>query len=141
MAANQITANPVKGGDATLKNLDVTGTLTVGTLATTGESTVSVQSGMTALAGGAQAGTALAARWSRFSTVASANDSAQLPAAVVGVSRVVKNAHATNSMNIFPQTGQSINALAANAAFALAATKAVEFRCTVAGVWDTLLSA
>lgn len=141
MAANQTTVNPVKGGDASLKNVDVSGTLVVGTLQTTGESTVSVQSAMTALAGGAQAGTALAARWSRFTTVASAGDSAQLPAAVVGVSRVVKNAHATNSMNVFPQTGQSINALSANAAFAVAAGKSCEFRCTVAGIWDTLLSA
>jgi hypothetical protein len=133
--ADQQTVNPVKGGDAEVQNLAVSGTATF-----SGESVSSVQSGMTALAGGAQAGTALTARWSRFPTVVTAGDSAQLPLAVPGVSRVVKNASA-NSMNVFPKTGENINALAANAAFAVAAGKSCEFRCTLAGTWDTLLSA
>jgi hypothetical protein len=60
---------------------------------------------------------------------------------VVGLVRIVKNADTTDSMNVFPATGETINALSANAAYAVAATKCVMFVCGTAGKWDTILTA
>lgn len=102
---------------------------------------VGINGGLTALAGGAQAGTAITGRFTRFTTVASAGDSGQLPAALPGRVAFVKNAAAANSMNVFPQTGEVINAAAANAAFAVAANKAAEFFCVTAGTWEAILTA
>jgi hypothetical protein len=102
----------------------------------------SYTSGITAFAGGGQASaTQLTTDFNRVPTVATAADSVKLPDAVVGRAIFVKNAHATNSLNVFPKTGEAINALAANAAFALAATKAAWFVCTLSGTWDTILTA
>lgn len=106
-----------------------------------GFATSSVTDSLVALAGGAQAGTALKSSINRFITVASAADSAQLPVSAPGITLVVANAAAANSMNVFPQTGDAINALAINTAFAVAAGKTCEFICTAAGRWHTVLSA
>jgi hypothetical protein len=97
--------------------------------------------GLTALAGGAQAGTALTAGINRFTTVVTAADSAQLPLAIAGTIVTVINAAAVNSMTVFPQTGEFINALAVNIGFAVAAGKSCQFICAVTGKWTTLLSA
>jgi hypothetical protein len=91
----------------------------------------------TALAGGAQAGTAITKAMVRFTTVVTAGDSAQLPPAIPGIHITLKNATA-NSMNVFPQTGESINALAANAAFAVATVKLAYFECIKTGVWEAV---
>lgn len=99
------------------------------------------QGGMVALAGGAQAGTPIQSRYNRFVTVASAADSGQLLPALPGRVCFVKNAAAANSMNVFPQTGEVINALAANAAFGVVAGKSCEFYCITSGIWETNLSA
>lgn len=96
---------------------------------------------LTALAGGAQAGTALNAYMNRVTTVASAADSVQLPPAVPGRQVVVINAAAANAMAVFPQTGEVINALAANASISVAANKCIEFFCAVAGTWNSQLTA
>lgn len=100
---------------------------------------------MTALAGGAQAGTALNLGYNRFTVVATAGDSAQLPAVTGGVMIVVTNADASDSMNVFPQTGGIINAAAANAAFAVAAGKTAIFFQAIdtsgATIWYALLTA
>lgn len=104
--------------------------------------TVSYTDNMTAHAGGGQgAATPITTAMARFVTVATAADSALLPTSAGGLQIVVINAHATNSMNVFPQTGDAINALGANAAFAVAAGKVATFYCTVAGKWHTILSA
>jgi hypothetical protein len=116
----------------------------------------SYKNNMTASAGGTQAlATPITTTYSRFTVVANANDSAVLPPAGAGLEYVVKNATATNSMNIFPAAasqggfrgdgpnfpaGDSINALGANTAFALAAGKSVRFFCVAPGVWDTIPS-
>lgn len=101
-----------------------------------------VVDGLTALANGGQTGaTALTADWNRVTTVASAADSVMLPPAVVGKSVFVANAAATNSMNVFPASGEYINILSQNAALAVAAGKAAEFRCIVTGKWSAILSA
>lgn len=114
----------------------------------------SVQDTVTAFAGGGQASaTPVVAAYTRVTTVASANDSILLPPCVAGVSNtstgmsnttgmqvVVTNAAAANSMNVFPQSGQSINALSANAAYAVAAGKTAAFFCSPGGtIWYSVL--
>lgn len=102
----------------------------------------SVSNGLTAKAGGGQAGaTALPSDINRITTVATAGDSAVLPASVPGMEVTVCNAAAANSMNLFPATGEQINVLGANAAFALAAGKTAVLSCAVAGQWHAILSA
>lgn len=96
---------------------------------------------LTAFAGGGQAnGTPLNLGMNRFSTVASAGDSATLPVYSGGLVIFVVNATAT-SMNIFPNLGGTINALSANAAYALAAGKSVILFQANDGAWYANLSA
>ena len=97
---------------------------------------------LTALAGGGQAGaTALKEGHINYvGTVASAADSVLLPKAVRGAYLVVMNTGA-NSMNVFPGSGQTVNALAADAAYAVAAAKVVTFFCPTAANWRTQLTA
>jgi hypothetical protein len=100
--------------------------------------TMSYTDALTARAGGGQGlATPITTMMSRFTTVATAGDSAILPTGVPGMNIVVINASAT-SMNVFPDTGSAINALAANAAFALAAGKTATFVTTVAGTWHSI---
>lgn len=97
--------------------------------------------GLTARAGGGQAnGTALNLGINRFTTVATAGDSALLPSYSGGLVIMVVNATAT-SMNIFPPSGGTINALSPNGAYALAAGKAVIFFQASDGAWYGNLSA
>lgn len=102
---------------------------------------LSAQAGLTATAGGAQAGIALGYQICQFAIVASAADSCQLPAAKAGRFRIVMNGAAANALAIFPQTGEAINALAANSAFSLAANKMVIMACAVDGTWMSNLTA
>lgn len=114
---------------------------TVSQITLTGNIYESVQDKLTALAGGGQAGaTGINAQNARFTTVATAADSAMLPLSTPGLILTVTNASA-NSMNVFPRTGDIINALSANAAFAVAAGKTCTFTCFGPGQWHTLLSA
>jgi hypothetical protein len=95
-----------------------------------------------AFAGGGQgSATPLTGMINRVVTVATAGDSVKLPTSNQGAQVTVANAHAANSLNVFPQTGDAINAAAANAAFAVAAGKTCTIYCTSAGRWHTLLSA
>lgn len=104
---------------------------------------MSTRNGITALAGGGQAGTShiLTERFNRVTTVGTAADSVKLPPAVPGIDMFVVNAAAANSMNVFPSTGDAINALAANAALAVAANKTVHLICVVAGIWNAIVTA
>lgn len=100
-----------------------------------------VTNGITAFATGGQANAvALTSTINRVTTVASAADSVRLPAAVAGTVLFVANAGA-NSMNVFPATGEVVNALSANAAYAMAANTRAAFFCAVNGVWSAVLSA
>ena len=73
--------------------------------------------------------------------VGNTNDGLLLPTAIPGLQVVVINATA-NSLNVYPAPpGDIINALAANAAYAVAATKVVEFYCANQGQWHTVLTA
>jgi hypothetical protein len=111
----------------------------------------SFQNGLTALAGGGQAGATLISRsYSRFTVVASTGDSALLPSASPLLQYVIKNA-AANSMNVYPNpianagvwnpAADQINAAGANVPFALAAGHMAIFVCMVNGFWDVILTA
>jgi hypothetical protein len=112
-----------------------------------GLQTVSAQDALTAKAGGGQGGGPTINRMvNRFTTVASGNDSCTLPATTgiangVCLQITIINGAASNSMNVFPATGDQINALGANNAFALAANKTASFFSTVAGQWHSTLTA
>lgn len=102
-----------------------------------GLQTLSQTDGLVAHAGGGQAnGTPVTTMLARFATVATAGDSALLPVSKPGMVITVLNGTAT-SMNVFPQTGEAINALGANAAFAAAGNTATIFYCITAGQWFT----
>ncbi|HZU32609.1 MAG TPA: hypothetical protein VFB79_15940 [Candidatus Angelobacter sp.] len=99
---------------------------------------------ITAHAGGGQgSATPLTTAYNRVTTVATAADSVLLGATTNGPQppTVVRNDAATNSLNVFPSTGDAINNLAANAAFAVPAGKSAIFFCVAAGQWITVLSA
>jgi hypothetical protein len=98
----------------------------------------SYQNGVTAVAGGGQSAKPnIYATVTRVTTVATAADSVTLPQAAPGLRYKVINKAAANSLNVFPLAGDAINALSVNAAFALAATKSVEFISVAPGIWDT----
>lgn len=101
-----------------------------------------VANGITAFAGGGQASAVqLSAVYNRVTTVGTAADSVKLPKALPGAEINVVNAAAANAMNVFPSSGDAINALAADAAFSMAANKAAKFFCVVAGTWNSILTA
>lgn len=100
--------------------------------------TQSTANALTAHAGGGQgSATPITTMLAVFATVASAADSAVLPASVQGMTITVANNAAANSMNVFPATGDHINALGANTALAVAAGTITIFYCAVAGTWLT----
>lgn len=84
--------------------------------------------------GGQQNGWPITARWSRFTTVTTAGDSATLPPSQAGMSVVIRNDGA-NAMNVFPASGEYINAGTVNAAYSLIAAKEIVLRCYTAGTW------
>lgn len=104
--------------------------------------TVAGANAITAHAGGGQgSATALTNMVNRISVCATAGDSVGLPAttglpASAALELVVINDGAT-SCNVFPATGDTINGLAANSAFAVPAGQTVTFSSTVAGAWQT----
>jgi hypothetical protein len=97
---------------------------------------------ITAHAGGGQGSAVpLTTSLNRITTVGTAGDSVVLPASAAGLQVTVINAAAANSLNVFPASGDAINALAANASYSLAAGKCATFFCPVAGNWYGNLSA
>lgn len=100
---------------------------------------------MTALSGGAQAGTPLNMGYNRFTTIAAGSDSAQLPTVNGAVMVIVTNAHASNALAVFPQTGGIINAASANTAFSVTAGKTAIFIQAVdtsgGTIWYAILTA
>jgi hypothetical protein len=102
---------------------------------------LSTVSGLVASASSDQAGaTPLTAAFNRVGTVGTAGDSVLLPPALKNSCVIAKNATASTSMDVFPSSGDKINALSADAAYAVAGAKTVMFLCAVDGQWDTLLT-
>jgi len=99
----------------------------------------SVQTGLTAHAGGGQAnGTALTAMACFIATAATTGDSVTLPASVPGmeISVVVQNVTAA-TINVFPAGSDTINAGSAGAAVTAAKNAITMFYCGIAGQWWT----
>jgi hypothetical protein len=107
--------------------------------------TVSYQNGLTAnatqtQAGGLSAGSAITSCIARFTTVGTAGNAGTLPLAAPGMQIVVSNAGA-NSMGLFPNASDQINALGAGAVYTLAANKTASLTSAVGGFWHAVLSA
>lgn len=116
--------------------------VTAPTFISTGFNQDSVTNAITAHAGGGQgSATALTTAMNRVTTVATAGDSVVLPAAAAGRTVIVINAAASNAMDCFPASGDSINALTADTALSIAANKSVMFNCVVAGIWNSIVTA
>ena len=100
------------------------------------------QDAVTAATGSTQATGVLVTRSiTRVTTVGTAGDALTLPPAAPGLSLVVINAAAANSMDVFPAVGDAINALSANQQLAVAANKTVLLFCAVAGTWNSIVTA
>jgi hypothetical protein len=103
---------------------------------------MSARSGVTAFAGGGQAGAVvLSEAINRVTTVGTAADSVKLPPASPGMVITIINAAAANAMAVFPWTGEYINALAVNTAISVAANKTITFYCATPGLWNSNLTA
>lgn len=90
-----------------------------------------------AFAGGGQASaTALTSSINSITICATAGDSAKLPIATAGSIVQVSNLGAAYA-NIFPATGDLIDALAANVALALPVGGSLFFTCAVTGSWKS----
>ena len=76
----------------------------------------------------------------RYPLQCKVGDRVLLPPSVGGVQITITNA-ATNSLNVFPATGEQINSAGANTAFAIAGGKTTTFSCALATQWHALLSA
>lgn len=100
---------------------------------------------LTAMASGNQSnGTPLTGAVNTVTTVGSANDSVLLPLAAVGLTVVVINGAASNSMQVFGAGTDTINGVATATGVAQAAGKTAAYYCTKsapAGAWFRLLSA
>lgn len=95
----------------------------------------SVESGMTAYAGGGQANaTQLYAMANIFSTVGTAGDSAKLPSATVGMYFEVLNEGA-NAMDLYPATSNNFKGSGANVATSIAASNSLKVRCYTQSEW------
>lgn len=113
-----------------------------GNLTLSGNYIASAVNALTAHAGGGQgSATALTKQINRVTTVGTAGDSVILPAATAGLAITVINAAAANAMDVFPQSGEVINALAADTALSVAANKTVIFFCAVNGTWNSVVTA
>lgn len=131
----------VVGAVYTASALNITGTETTyrNSIFQVGILRISREESITAFSGGGQTSAyQLTAGLSRVTTVAAGNDSVKLPVCGGGKTIVVINAAASNSMNVYGQTGDTINALSANTAFAVAANKMVIFSCAIDGAWYSL---
>lgn len=146
-------------GAAYAVNITGTNSLNENSVLKIGYERLSVTDNITAFSGGGQTSAVLLdSGYNRVATVAAGNDSVKLPSChsglsntgplpagaisgnTTGLSVYVTNAAAANSMNVFPQTGESINALSANSAYAMAANKTSQFLCSPAGgVWYSIL--
>jgi hypothetical protein len=130
---NDVTFNNVTAG------VKMTATAFV---STTGINALSFANTLTAHSGGGQGSAlALTKQINQITTVAASGDSVLLPTAVAGLSIIVINANATNPMDCFPFSGQSINALSANTALSIAANKTVIFFCSINGTWNSIVTA
>jgi hypothetical protein len=114
----------------------------------------STDTGITALAGGGQTGaTLLTAQFNKVATVASGNDSVALPAigvtpsklGAIGSQVIVRNASASNSLQVFGSGTDTINDVATGTGVAVGSGKTAIFiahsYASGVGNWYMVLSA
>lgn len=102
----------------------------------------SVDSGVTAGAGGTRAlAYAIKAAQTQVSVVATANDAVVLPVAYPGCVACILNDDAADSLQVFANGSDTINATAGATGVALAAGAAAMFVCIVANKWRRFISA
>ncbi len=131
-----------------LDALSLDGALTVaGALALTGAATlsgaitISTATAVAAAGSNSQANsTLLSSTFSVVATVSATTRGVRLPAAAAGRVMIVKNT-ATTQMNIYPASGDVINALSTNAAYDLVKAKMALFVAQDATTWHTILTA
>lgn len=117
-------------------------TLQVGNLFNNGLPVQSISAAITAHAGSGQAnGTPIISAQNNITTVTTTADSVTLPSGTGGVGPIFIANSATNSANVYPGVGASINALGTNSAFALAGGKNVCFFNPTVNQWYAVLSA
>lgn len=93
--------------------------------------------GITAFATGGQASaTQLSTYYNNITVCATAGDSVKLPTAAVSTVCIVKN-NGNASLNVFPNTDDCINALAANLAVAVPINAEVKFVAKDATTWES----
>ena len=89
-------------------------------------------------AGTDQAGaTALVSNINNVTVVTAAAAGVRLPTAVAGMRILIRNSDSADTLSIYPATGGTINALAANAAFTIIAGATIELMATTATQWYT----
>lgn len=82
------------------------------------------------------AGYTIANKLNRFTTVTAASaEAADLPAALPGYEVIIRNDHATDTLKVFPASGEQIDANGTNASDDVAAGSVVTYRCYTAGQW------
>jgi sugar lactone lactonase YvrE len=81
--------------------------------------------------------TGLVSNINNVTVVTAAAAGVRLPTAVAGMRILVRNSDSADTLSIYPATGGTINALAANAAFTLAAGSTTELMATTSTQWYT----
>lgn len=108
-----------------------------GTVTKTGPDMIDVNTGITAFATGGQgSATALTGQYNNVTTVATAGDSVKLLTSVQGTVQEVKNSGAT-TLAVFPNTSDSINALAVNLSVDILPGATKRFIAISDTVWET----
>lgn len=93
-------------------------------------------SGVAQAGGGQGSATLITHYYYTITTVATTGDSMLLPSVPIGSFVVLKNQGA-NAADVFPQTGDSINGLAANTAIRIAPNQTIVFFSRSATLWET----
>jgi hypothetical protein len=71
-------------------------------------------------------------------TTATSDAGIKLPAATPGKLFVIKNVTAASDVEVYPATGETINAIASNSPITLAGVKGAVFYCVTATAWHTI---
>lgn len=120
-------------GGITVVNATVTGLLTQsGSL-----DLLTATDAITAFAtGGQTSAVALTTDINRVTVCATAHDSVKLPTSAAGLNNIVVINDGAAALDVYPITGDKINALAANVAVTIPPGKRAAFNCAVAGTWS-----
>jgi hypothetical protein len=97
-----------------------------------------VSSSVTATGTTQNAAVELTSSINNVTVVTATNDGVRLPTAVPGVTILVRNSDAADTLKIYPATGAEINALGANNSYSLTAGSVVQLFATTTTQWYTI---